>query len=90
MIYHGAEPNISPPLDRKEARKKFLLPEHANIALAVGFMTATKGWDVIGKMKIPNDWKVVINTSRNHYGREKLKDKFENEGLINVEQGISK
>ena len=88
LIYHGAEPSISPPLDRKEVRKLFLLPEHSKIALAVGFMTATKGWDVIKKMKVPKDWKVVINTSRNHYGREKLNDNFENEGVINLKRGF--
>ncbi|HET6727648.1 MAG TPA: glycosyltransferase [Nitrososphaeraceae archaeon] len=88
LIYHGAEPSISPPLDRKEARKMFLLPEDTNIALAVGFMTATKGWDVIGKMKVPEGWKVVINTSRNHYGRERLKGKFENQGVINLNRGF--
>ncbi|HEY6949654.1 MAG TPA: glycosyltransferase family 4 protein [Nitrososphaeraceae archaeon] len=87
LIYHGAEPSISPPLDRKEARKMFLLPEDTNIALAVGFMTATKGWDIIRKMKVSKDWKVVINTSRNHYGREKLDDEFENEGVINLNRG---
>jgi hypothetical protein len=88
LIYHGAEPSISPPLDRKEARKMFLLPEDTNIALAVGFMTATKGWDVIGKMKVPEGWKVVINTSRNHYGRERLRGKFENQGVINLNRGF--
>jgi glycosyltransferase involved in cell wall biosynthesis len=88
IIYHGAEPSISPPLDRKEARKAFLLPENAYIALAVGFMTATKGWDIISKMKVPKDWKIVINTSRNHYGRERLKQKFENEGVINLNRGF--
>jgi glycosyltransferase involved in cell wall biosynthesis len=88
LIYHGAEPSISPPLDRKKVRKMFLLPEHTNIALAVGFTTATKGWDVIRKMKVPSDWKVVINTSRNHYGREKLNVKFENEGVINLNRGF--
>jgi glycosyltransferase involved in cell wall biosynthesis len=88
LIYHGAQPNISPPMDRKEARKKFLLPEKANIALAIGFMTATKGWDIIEKMKMPEGWKVVINTSQNHYGREKLKDRFENEGVINLNRGF--
>ena len=88
LIYHGAEPSISTPLDRREARKMFLLPEDTNIALAVGFMTATKGWDVIRKMKVPKGWKVVINTSRNHYGRERLKDKFENEGVINLNRGF--
>ena len=66
----------------------FSLPERENIALAVGFMTATKGWDIIGKMKIPDGWKVVINTSRNHYGREKLKDRFENKGVINLNRGF--
>jgi len=88
LIYHGAEPSSSPPLDRREARKMFLLPEDANIALAVGFMTATKGWDVIGKMKVPKGWKVVINTSRNHYNRERLKGKFENQGVINLNRGF--
>ena len=88
LIYHGAEPSTSPPLDRKEARKMFLLPEDTNIALAVGFMTATKGWDVIGKMKVPKGWKVVINTSRNHYNRERLKGKFENQGVINLNRGF--
>jgi glycosyltransferase involved in cell wall biosynthesis len=88
LIYHGAEPSISPPLDRKEVRKSFLLPEDKKIALAIGFMTATKGWDVIEKMEIPNDWKVVINTSRNHYGRERLNDKFENKGVINLNRGF--
>ena len=88
LIYHGAEPNTSPPLDRNEVRKMFSLPEHEKIALAVGFMTATKGWDIIGKMKVPDGWKVVINTARNHYGREKLKDQFENKGVINLNRGF--
>ena len=88
LIYHGAEPSISPPVDRKEARKMFLLPENSNIALAVGFMTATKGWDIIGKMKVPKDWKVVINTSRNHYGIERLTEKFQNEDVINLNRGF--
>jgi glycosyltransferase involved in cell wall biosynthesis len=88
LIYHGAEPSISPPLDRKEVRKLFLLPDDKKIALAIGFMTATKGWDVIEKMEIPKDWKIVINTSRNHYGRERLNDKFENEGVINLNRGF--
>lgn len=39
-------------------------------------------------MKMPEDWKVVINTSQNHYGREKLKGRFENEGIINLNRGF--
>ncbi|HEY7228524.1 MAG TPA: glycosyltransferase [Nitrososphaeraceae archaeon] len=88
LIYHGAESICSPPINRNEARKIFSLPEGENLALAVGFMTATKGWDIIGKMKIPKGWKIVINTSRNHYGREKLNDNFENEGVINLNRGF--
>ena len=88
MIYHGAEPCISPSLDKMEARRMFSLPEDAKVALATGFMTSTKGWDIIEKMKIPKDWKVVINSSRNHYGRERLDNKFENEGIINLKRGF--
>ena len=88
LIYHGAEPATSSPLNRQETRKMFSLPEHSNIALAVGFTTATKGWDVIGKMKVPKGWNVVINTSRNHYGKEKLNDKFENPSVIRMNRGF--
>jgi len=88
LIYHGAEPATSSPLNRQETRKMFSLPEHSNIALAVGFTTATKGWDVIGKMKVPKGWNVVINTSRNHYGKEKLNDKFENPSVIRLNRGF--
>jgi hypothetical protein len=51
-------------------------------------MTATKGWDIIGKMKVPENWKIVINTSRNHYGREQLTHKFENDCVINLDRGF--
>jgi len=88
LIYHGSEPSVSPPKDKSKVRKKFLLPEDANIALAVGFMTATKGWDMIKKMKVPNDWKIVINTSKNHYSNEGVKKKFENDGVIDLNRGF--
>lgn len=73
LIYHGSVPSVPPPTDKSEVRKRFLLPEDANIALAVGFMTATKGWDMIKKMKVPKDWRIVINTSKNHYSKEGVK-----------------
>lgn len=88
LIYHGAEPNVSHRIDKREARKAFLLPEKSNIALAVGFMTTTKGWDIIRRMDVPKNWKIVINTSKNHYGREKLIDRFENDGVINLNRGF--
>lgn len=70
-----------------EARKNFLLPEDVNIALAFGFMTATKGWDIIEKMRVPKYWKIVINTSKNYYSKEKVK-KFENAGVIDLNRGF--
>lgn len=88
LIYHGSEPSVSPPTDKTEVRKKFLIPEDANIALAVGFTTATKGWNIIKKMRIPNDWKIVINTSKNHYSKEIVKKKFENDGVIDLSRGF--
>ena len=87
LIYHGSEPNIPPPTDMSEARKKLLLPEDVNIALAFGFMTATKGWDIIEKMRVPKDWKIVINTSKNHYSKETVK-KFEHAGVIDLNRGF--
>lgn len=88
LIYHGSEPSVPIPKDKNEVRKMFLLPEDTNIALATGFMTATKGWDIIKKMKVPNDWKIVINTSKNHYTRERMKEKFENDRVIGLNRGF--
>lgn len=88
LIYHGAEPAINAPMDKKDARAIFSLPTETKIALATGFMTATKGWDIIRKMKIPKGWKIVINTSRNHYNIEKSKLQFENHDIINLNKGF--
>lgn len=51
LIYHGAEPSI-PPVSKNEARGMFGLPKDSNLALALGFKTATKGWDLIKKIKV--------------------------------------
>ena len=88
LIYHGSEPSVPRPEDKAEVRKKFLLPEDANIALAIGFMTATKGWDIIKKTRVPNDWKIVINSSKNHYSKEVVKRKIENDGVIDLNRGF--
>lgn len=87
LIYHGAEPRISNPPNKKELRRLFSLPEEDNIALASGFMTATKGWDAIRKMKVPKGWKIVVNSSRNHYNMERNHKKFDNPGVINLQRG---
>lgn len=88
LIYHGAEPAVNPPMEKSDARSMFSLPVDKKIALATGFMTATKGWDIIRKMKIPKGWKIVINTSRNHYNIEKSKLQLDNRDIINLNKGF--
>jgi glycosyltransferase involved in cell wall biosynthesis len=88
LIYHGSESHIWPPPDRNDARKIFSLPVESKIALASGFMTATKGWDVIRKMKVPEGWKVVVNSSRNHYNVERPAARIDNLGVIELEKGF--
>ncbi|HEX6028169.1 MAG TPA: glycosyltransferase, partial [Nitrososphaeraceae archaeon] len=74
VIYHGSEPAICPPLNKKEAREKFSLPQEDGhrIALAHGFRTAGKGWDILKKMNIPKGWTLVVNSSKDYYNKENL------------------
>ena len=88
LIYHGSEPSLMPAPTQEEARRIFSLPKEGNIALALGFLTATKGLDIIRKMKVPAGWKIVVNTSRNHYNMEKISKKFDNEGVIELGKGF--
>ena len=67
VIYHGAEPNLNMPLKKKEARDMFSLPLNRKIALFFGFMTHTKGWDILNNLDIPDDWVMVINQSKNAF-----------------------
>jgi glycosyltransferase involved in cell wall biosynthesis len=91
IIYHGSEPAISPPLNKKEAREKFSLPQEQGhrIALALGFRTATKGWDILGKMKMPDGWTLVVNSSKGHYSTENLDLKWEKaDNILDLRRGF--
>ena len=35
-------------------------------------MTVAKGWDIIEKMKVPENWTIVINSSVNHTTGERI------------------
>ena len=91
VIYHGSEPAIYPPLNKKEAREKFSLPQEQGhrIALAHGFRTATKGWDILEKMKMPDGWTLVVNSSKGHYSIENLNLKWEKaDNILDLQRGF--
>lgn len=72
VIYHGAEPNLRHKVTKEEARSMFSLPadKSIKIALATGFATKTKGWDILKDLRLPENWIIVINHSRSHYSNE--------------------
>jgi len=70
IIYHGADSHIPTIPDKKDVRAFFSLPSDKRIALALGFKTESKGWDILNKIKIPEGWKIVINSSKSHYNKE--------------------
>src|SRR5919112_2035989 len=70
VIYHGAEPAILPPVPKAKARDTFSLPQDKMIAVAIGFSTATKGWDILSKIDMPDGWIMVLNSSKGHFNKE--------------------
>jgi glycosyltransferase involved in cell wall biosynthesis len=77
LLYHGAEPASSVAgISKVSARAKFsslAQDKKYRIALAFGFMTVGKGWDILEKMEIPDNWTIVINSSVNHSTGEKVR-----------------
>jgi hypothetical protein len=71
VIYHGAEPAIIPSVPKAKAREIFSLPQDKMIAVAIGFSTATKGWDILSKVDMPSGWMMVLNSSKGHFNKEK-------------------
>lgn len=79
QIYHGAESasinNTAIAATKQEARTIFSLPtDDRRIALAVGFRTGVKGWDILKKIQIPDRWTIVVNSnSTSEYGLDDKK-----------------
>jgi len=71
VIYHGAEPSLMDQPTKEAARLHLSLPLDRRIALALGFATHTKGWDILKAMKIPDNWIILVNHSRNYYSKER-------------------
>ena len=70
LIYHGAEPAILPSVPKAKAREIFSLPQDKMIAVAIGFGTATKGWDILNKIDMPDGWMMILNSSKGHFSKE--------------------
>jgi glycosyltransferase involved in cell wall biosynthesis len=92
VIYIGSEPAIDPQPNKKEARSKYSLPEDGRrIALAVGFMTLNKGWDILEKMNVPDGWILVVNSNaKHHYNTQSLNFKLNTErgNVIDLKRGF--
>ena len=86
VVYHGSVPYFQIDKRRIEARKMMGLPEKGMLALAQGFITNTKGWDIIRKIKMPKDWKLVVNYSKNFYNTEKINFEFHDDKVINMDK----
>ncbi|MGN6560800.1 MAG: hypothetical protein ACTHJ2_09780, partial [Candidatus Nitrosocosmicus sp.] len=87
VVFHGSEPYLDIEIGKKEARRLLSLPVEDNekIILVQGFLTATKGWDVIRKMSIPDRWKLVLNHSKDHYNKQIIDLNLDNKkNLINL------
>ncbi len=89
LLYHGAEPVTSiEGISKKDAKTRFpSLPQKNShrIAIAFGFMSIAKGWDILRKMRIPDNWTIVINSSVNHTTGERIR--LDNLGnIINLNQ----
>jgi len=87
VIYHGSEPFQSVDVEQERAREMLSLPKKDRIILVQGFITASKGWNIIKKMNIPDGWKLVINYSKNHYNKQIINLKLNNKkNIINLEK----
>ena len=42
------------------------------VAVVVGFQTKTKGWGLLNKVKITNDWIMVTDSAKGDYNNENL------------------
>src|SRR5215207_8199203 len=84
VIYHGAEPNIevsssapSTANDKKQRqlqqkfRNELGLPSDKMLLLAFGYAGSYKGFDVLGSLRLPDGWSLVVKQTKHERGSEK-------------------
>jgi glycosyltransferase involved in cell wall biosynthesis len=68
------------------------LPENGQrIALAIGFRTINKGWDILERMDIPNGWMLVVNSNvKDYYNTQSINFKWDMErsNIIDLKRGF--
>ncbi|HET8685075.1 MAG TPA: glycosyltransferase, partial [Methanosarcina sp.] len=57
-------------------------------ALALGFQTHTKGWDVLERMKVPEGWTIVVSSSENWYIKNSFNTRLINDNIIILPDGF--
>jgi glycosyltransferase involved in cell wall biosynthesis len=91
LIFHGGErQDFGLGQIKSEIKKSYCIPEQGRIALALGYATATKGWDMIEKMDIPDHWTIVINASKNGSSNEEYHIGTKKRNLINLQMDFLK
>jgi glycosyltransferase involved in cell wall biosynthesis len=74
VIYHGAESNIevsSSANDKQQLRNEFGLPSDKMLLLAFGYAGSYKGFDVLGSLRLPDGWSLVVKQTKHERGSEK-------------------
>ena len=80
VIYHGAEPNIevsssstttNDKQHQQQFRKELGLPSEKMLLLAFGYAGSYKGFDVLGSLRLPNGWSLVVKQTKHERGSEK-------------------
>jgi glycosyltransferase involved in cell wall biosynthesis len=77
VIYHGAEPNIevsssSRANDKQQQfRNELGLPTDKMLLLAFGYAGSYKGFDLLGSLRLPDGWSLVVKQTKHERGSEK-------------------
>jgi glycosyltransferase involved in cell wall biosynthesis len=101
VIYHGAEPAIEVSSSSSSAngkqqqqqlqqkfRNELGLPTEKMLLLAFGYAGSYKGFDVLGSLRLPNGWSLVVKQTKHERGSEKPID-IRNNGDSNSNDVVS-
>src|SRR5215216_506698 len=101
VIYHGAEPDteVSPSSssssanDKKQQqlfRNELGLPSDKMLLLAFGYAGSYKGFDVLGSLRLPDGWSLVVKQTKHERGSEKpvdIRKKGDGSSVISLHLG---